>query len=66
VRYASFYPMIAVVAAIGLGVAAKAAEPQDMCGKMTGTEKAACMEKMGKAKGMRDKANDAASKAKPK
>lgn len=57
-RYASFYSMIAFVAAIGIAVAAKAAEPQDMCGKMAGTEKAACMEKMGKAKGMGAKEHD--------
>jgi hypothetical protein len=57
-RYASFYPMIAVVAAIGLGVAARAAEPQETCGKMAGTEKAACMEQMGKAKGMAAKEHD--------
>jgi len=41
-RYPSFYPMISFAAAISLGVAAKAAEPEDMCGKMAGTEKAAC------------------------
>lgn len=57
-RYTSFYPMVALAAAIALGVAAQAAEPEEMCGKMAGTEKAACMEKMGKAKGMGAKEHD--------
>jgi len=57
-RYALLYPVIAVVAVIGLSVTAKAAEPQETCGKMAGTEKAACMEMMGKAKGMGAKEHD--------
>lgn len=51
-RCASFYPMIAFVAATTLGLVAKSAEPEEMCGKMAGAERSACMEKMEKAKGM--------------
>ena len=42
------------VVALNFSLPARA-DADDTCAKMSGVEKAACMEKMGKAKGMADK-----------